>query len=264
MHLFDQDISLIRKAALVFKGNVSSNWSVNGTPNGGYLMAMLTNAMVKCSDKKETPIITANYISRSVPGEADIFVEKFAQSTQFTRLQARLVQGGMERIRIIGTFADEKNECFMKRYEASPPDMHSPEECIEIPSVPDLTILDNMEIRLDPECAGWMSGSLSKRSELKGWIRHRKKRKFDLFSILSCTDSFPPPIMASQGMLSWVPTIELSINVRNIPETTWLKCIFRTRFINCGLLEEDGEVWDENGRLVSISRQIAQFRTTGA
>ncbi len=263
MHLFDQDISLIQKEPLLFKGKVSSNWSVNGTPNGGYLMAMLTNAMVKCSDKKGTPIITANYISKSVPGEAEIIVEKFAKSTQFSRLQARLIQDGIERIRATGTFAYEKNECFLERYETSPPDIHSPDECIEIPSVPNFTILDNMEMRLDPECTGWMEGNLSDRSELKGWIRYRDRREFDLFSTLACTDSFPPPIMASQGMLAWVPTIELSINVRNIPKTTWLKCIFRTRFVNCGLLEEDGEVWDENNELMSISRQIAQYRTAG-
>ncbi|MEZ4579028.1 MAG: thioesterase family protein [Desulfobacterales bacterium] len=61
-------------------------------------------------------------------------------------------------------------------------------------------------------------------------------------------------------MTAWVPTIEFSVNIRNIPASVWLKCIFRTHFINNGLLEEDGEIWDETGELVAISRQIAQFR----
>jgi hypothetical protein len=60
-----------------------------------------------------------------------------------------------------------------------------------------------------------------------------------------------------------VPTIEFSVNIRNAPKTTWLKCVFRTRFVNCGLMEEDGEVWDESGELLAISRQIAQFRKAG-
>jgi hypothetical protein len=38
-----------------------------------------------------------------------------------------------------------------------------------------------------------------------------------------------------------------------------LKCYFRTRFITCGLLEEDGKIWDQNDNLVAISRQIAQY-----
>ena len=54
--------------------------------------------------------------------------------------------------------------------------------------------------------------------------------------------------------------LEFSVNVRNLPATAWLKGVFRTRFITCGLLEEDGEIWDQNGVLIAISRQIAQYR----
>ena len=82
----------------------------------------------------------------------------------------------------------------------------------------------------------------------------------DTASILLVADSFPPAVLTSQGMVAWVPTLEFSVNIRNIPTTKWLKCIFRTRFITCGLLEEDGEIWDEACRLIAISRQIAQYR----
>jgi hypothetical protein len=51
------------------------------------------------------------------------------------------------------------------------------------------------------------------------------------------------------------------VNIRKIPTTDWLKCGFRTRFITCGLLEEDGEIWDQKDELIAISRQIAQYRT---
>jgi acyl-CoA thioesterase len=37
----------------------------------------------------------------------------------------------------------------------------------------------------------------------------------------------------------------------------WLRCRFTTRFVTGGYLEEDGEVWDEAGRLVAQSRQLA-------
>ena len=82
-----------------------------------------------------------------------------------------------------------------------------------------------------------------------------------MLSILLIADAFPPAVLSSQGMVAWVPTIEFSVNIRNIPTTQWLKCIFRTRFITCGLLEEDGEIWDQKGELIAISRQIAQYRT---
>jgi hypothetical protein len=101
---------------------------------------------------------------------------------------------------------------------------------------------------------------LTDRSEIKGWIRFKDDRAFDVPAILLAADAFPPAVLTSQGMVTWVPTIECSINIRNLPASKWLKCFFRTRFITCGLLEEDGEIWDENNALVAISRQIAQYR----
>jgi len=264
MHQFDQDILLAPGEEFSFKGIITDNWSINGNPNGGYLMAILANAMSQESDKKSTPILTANYISRSVPGKANLLVESISQSTQFNRFQANLFQNGMEKVRAIGTFSDGKNDCVFERFEKSAPDIAPREECFKVPPIPKYTLFNRIDALLEPESAGWMQGRLSDKSEQRGWVKFKEDRPFDIFSIALIADSFPPPVLASQGMVAWVPTIEFSINIRNIPQTRWLKCVFRTRFVNCGLLEEDGEVWDEEGRIIAISRQIAQFRKSGA
>jgi hypothetical protein len=263
MHQFDEDIAIESGEKFSFTGTITDNWSINGNPNGGYLMAILANAMTKASDKKSTPILTANYISRSVPGKADMSVEPISQSTKFNRFQANLFQNGKEKIRAIGTFSDEKHDCFFERFEKSAPDIIPREECFLIPPLPKYTLFNRIDALLEPESAGWMQGRLSNKSEQRGWVKFKEDRPFDIFSIALIADSFPPPVLASQGMVAWVPTIEFSINIRNIPETKWLKCIFRTSFVNCGLLEEDGEVWDEEGRIIAISRQIAQYRNAG-
>jgi acyl-CoA thioesterase len=260
MHLFDQDISLSEKVPFHYKGYITDNWSINNTPNGGYLLAILANATLRHSEKRSTPIVTANYISRCAPGDADIQVEEFSRSRQFNRFQVKLIQDGKERIRALGTFADEKNECFLERYEAQEPEIAPLENCIALPEMPNFNLLSWMDIHLDPNSAGWMQGTLSGISEMKGWITFKDARTHDLLSVLLMADCFPPPVFASQGMMAWVPTIELSVNVRKIPEANWIKGHFRSRFITCGLVESDGELWDEEGNLVAISRQIAQFR----
>ncbi len=104
MHPFDQDISLTPQQPFCFRSTVSDNWSVNGIPDGGYLMAIIANAMLQHSQKKSTPILAANYISRCTLGDARIQVESIIQSAQFDRLEGKLFQGGKEKIRMFVTF----------------------------------------------------------------------------------------------------------------------------------------------------------------
>jgi hypothetical protein len=261
MHQFDQDTIITQDESLSFSGQITENWSINGVPDGGYLMAILAKAMMHQSEMRSTPIITANYLSRCEPGEAKILIERISASKQFERFQAQLHQNSKEKIRAFGTFASEDIDCTLETYEMSEPRVAVLEKCVPVPELPNYTLFGQVDIRLDPICTGWMSGKLSDHSEMRGWIKFKNDRPFDILSILLVADSFPPAVLSSQGMVAWVPTIEFSVNIRNIPTTQWLKCIFRTRFITCGLLEEDGEIWDEAGRLVAISRQIAQYRT---
>jgi len=260
MHQFDQDILFAPGEPFSFSGHITDNWSINTVPDGGYLMAIIAKAMMHHSDMKSTPIITANFLNRCEPGDAKVTIEQMSASRQFKRFQGSLWQKGKERIRAFGTFADEKNDCFIKRSEASCPEMAELEKCISVPEISNYPLFSRMDIRLDPVCTGWWYGKLSDTSESKGWIKFKKNRPYDLLSILLIADSFPPAVLSSQGMAAWVPTIELSVNIRKIPTTAWLKCSFRTRFITCGFLEEDGEIWDQEGELIAISRQIAQYR----
>jgi acyl-CoA thioesterase len=47
------------------------------------------------------------------------------------------------------------------------------------------------------------------------------------------------------------------VHFRGRPAPGWLLCVLRTRFLERGLLEEDGEIWDSSGRIVGLSRQMA-------
>ncbi len=258
--MFHDDISVIEKNPGVFEGTVTGNWSVNGNPNGGYLMAILASAIMKRSDKKFTPIMTANYIARCVPGKAVVVVEEISRSTQFNRYEARLIQDGKEKIRALGTFMLEKADCAIERYESGAPELAPVESCISMPELPHYTLFENLDMRIDPASAVWMQGQTAEKSEQKGWVKFRDGNSYDIFSLFLIADSIPPAIFVSQGPVSWVPTIELSTNIRNMPQTDRLKFILRTRFVTCGLLEADGELWDDAENLVSISRQIAQIR----
>ncbi|MCG6879362.1 MAG: thioesterase family protein [Deltaproteobacteria bacterium] len=261
MSLFTDETESVEESPGRFRGRISGNWSVNGNPNGGYLMGIMVDAALRKSEKKRTPIVTANFISRGTPGTAQIVVEKISHSRQFQRFQVSLFQEGEEKVRALATFSAEKENCPDERYETGPAPLPSRDRCVSLPDLTAYGLFRQVELLLDPSCAGWLQKRLSERSENRGWMRLRDDHPYDIASILLVADALPPGILASRGMVAWVPTIELSVSIRNMPKSRWLNCSLRTRFVTCGLLEADGEVWDEKGNLVAISRQIAQVRT---
>ncbi len=266
MHIFDQGIEPKKTreredGIRVHTVRISDGFLVQGTPNGGYLMGLLARQLLSQSDKTSTPIITVNFLTKAKPTEsAEIVTRVISRSKQFNRYEARLLQEGKEILWSTGTFVANDLECSLDKYEERAIDVAPRSECLEIPNMSNFSIYDNMKVLLEPKSLAWVNGELGDKSEIKGWIRFREKREFDLCGVLLASDTFPPPIFVTEGPIAWVPTVEMSVNIRNLPVSEWLKCRFRTRHITCGLLEEDGELWDEAGNLVAISRQIAQFR----
>ena len=56
-----------------------------------------------------------------------------------------------------------------------------------------------------------------------------------------------------------VPTIDLTIHFREVPDDQAQPCLvrFRSRLASGGYVEEDGDVWSHDGRLLAHSRQLA-------
>ncbi len=260
MHLFDQDILLSPTAENAYTTTVAANWSINGTPDGGYLMALMARAALEHSDKRALSILTANFILRSEPGAAELMLENMGASRRFDRWQVKLLQEGQEKVRSMVTLVNPQVDQAGSRYESEMPTVASTGRCIKFGEMSGYTLFDHMDVLLDPGCAEWITGRLDKKSELRGWIKFKDDRPFDPPALLLIADAFPPPIFVSQGMVAWVPTLEMTVNIRNRPKTRWLKCVFRSRYLNGGMVEEDGEIWDETGELVAISRQVAQYR----
>ena len=263
MHAFDRDIGGVQGSDKEIQVSISDQWSINHIPNGGYIMALMIQAMQGEDKTLVTCIVTANYLERCECKPARILVETISLSRHFIRKQARLFQEGQERTRVMGTFIRSMDQPLPRHYEKEPESLPLPDQCFKVPPISrGYTLFDQVDMRLDPGSAGWTQGKFTDRSVQKGWIRFQENREIDVPAITFFADCFPPCIFATRGMVAWVPTIEYSVNVRQLPAPGWLKGIFRTRFISSGLVEEDGELWDEQGSLVAISRQIAKYHPT--
>jgi acyl-CoA thioesterase len=59
-----------------------------------------------------------------------------------------------------------------------------------------------------------------------------------------------------------VPTVDLTVHFRApltppLPDDDWFLAVFRSQMATDGFIEEDGEVWSRDGRLLAHSRQLS-------
>ncbi|HKA05041.1 MAG TPA: thioesterase family protein, partial [Acidimicrobiales bacterium] len=96
-----------------------------------------------------------------------------------------------------------------------------------------------------------------------GWIRLNPSegtRAVDHVLVAALTDAWMPPIFTRVDARMGVPTIDLTIHFRApLPagEAGWFLVLFRSQMAADGFVEEDGEVWSADGRLLAHSRQLA-------
>lgn len=253
-----------------FDASLDPGWQIGAGVNGGMLLATAAHALgeVFAADDHPDPVaISAYYLSASRPGPATLSTDVLRRGRSMSTGQVSLLQTGddgepVERIRALATYAHLERLPDDVRTTATPPRMPPPEECISSEHAPpdfmeQASLLERLDLRLDPACIGWALGEPSGRGLLQGWLRLADGREPDPLMLLLAVDALPP-VTFDLGMFGWTPTLELSVHLRARPAPGWLAVTHRTRNFAGGLLEEDAEVWDSTGRLVAQSRQLAR------
>lgn len=79
------------------------------------------------------------------------------------------------------------------------------------------------------------------------------------------TDAWPPAVFSRLALPLGVPAVDLTIHFRHAAPRVpgWSLVRFRTNLAAEGYLEEDGEVWSADGRLLAQSRQLAVLLAPG-
>jgi hypothetical protein len=110
---------------------------------------------------------------------------------------------------------------------------------------------------IHPEDVAALAEYRSGVARVRGWFRLLEDEPADPLSLVLASDAFPPSIFTTKLPVRWTPTLDLHVHIRSSHPGGWLKCQFTTKFVTGGLLEEDGEMWDEDDNLVAQSRQLA-------
>ncbi|QKW18616.1 thioesterase family protein [Kitasatospora sp. NA04385] len=262
---FDQGIALTAHPDEPgrYDGELGDGWQIGGGVNGGLLLAFAAHALAREAGAAHPHPLTVSgtYISASRPGPATVRTEIVRRGRSLATGSAVLSQDGRERLRVTASFTDLAALDGEVATTALPPQLPAPEQCVGVEHAPrellaEAALLERLDLRLDPATIGWAVGRPSKQGRIQGWFRLADKRPADALSLLLAADALPP-VTFDLGRPGWAPTIELTVHVRALPADGWLRVSHATRNVAGGYFEEDCEVWDENGRLVAQSRQLA-------
>lgn len=263
-----------------WKGEVQPHWDIFDIANGGYLMAIAARAMSEAAGGRLPVSVNAHFTRPVSAGPVGVSVGTIKEGRTFSTMRATVStmttsrapsstyestsarENGGGSLTLLGTFAEPTalgdDVVYMK---GEPTTMPPPDGCIravprgDAPLPPPLVA--QFEERIHPEDALVLAGKPSGVARIRGWFRLHDGEPLDRFTPLLVADAFPPAVFNAGLPLAWTPTLEMTTHIRSTPSTEWLRCIFTTRFVTDGFLEEDGEIWDENGRLVALSRQLA-------
>jgi acyl-CoA thioesterase len=245
-----------------WKAEVPPGWDIFGVTNGGFLMGIATRAMAAEAGGRVLISATGTFLNPSTPGPVQVDVSTLKSGRGFSTLRARLSRDERPLVAVNAVFAEPDRPVPAKDLvEGSPPEIPRPEDCVPVTPVPDSLLpppfAGKVEIVAHPEDAALLTGSSTGKALVRGWFRLRESEEIDAHAVVMATDALPPAIFNSAYEAGWTPTVELSVQVRNPRPLGWLACSVSTRFVTGGMLEEDGEIWDEEGRLVALSRQLA-------
>lgn len=268
---FDRDTAVVARPDEpgTYDIDLSAGWTIISAVNGGYLLAVLGRALREALPHPDPLTITAHYLTASQPGPAVIRTETVRAGRSMATGQASLFQTDdegreVERIRVIGAFADLGALPDDVRTSALPPRMPGYADCVSSDDAPEggpvsgsTAILERLDLRLDPATAGWALGAPSGAGDMRGWLGLADGRDHDALSLLLAVDALPPTAF-DLGLKGWVPTLELTVHIRCRPAPGPLRVAITTRNLAGGLLEEDTQVWDTRDRLVAQSRQLAR------
>jgi hypothetical protein len=243
------------------RGQVHHGWDVFDIPHGGYLAALAANAGLTATGAEDVFTITTHFLAKAMVGPMDFTVRRLGGGR---RLASHLVEGtqaGRPVLTAIMSVGDRSGLTGARWEQRSAPDLDgrlTPRAGAGDEPFPTPAVAQRLGMRLVLDDLGFVSGGLGDaliRAEVDPVVPTPTDQ---LLALVTC-DATPPAAWNALGMTGWVPTVELTAHVRARPVPGPLRVVAMTRSMDGGLLEEDAEVYDADGTLIVLSRQLARW-----
>jgi acyl-CoA thioesterase len=262
---FATDTAVAPQGAGRYTATIDPGWWIERGPNGGYLSAIVLRAVLaEVADPDRPPrSITLHYLRPPVEGPCEVAVTIERAGRGLTTATARMTQGGRDCILALVALGAARPGPGLDDHPAPalplPEDVPPSQPGVNVPDIP-------FRHRFDTRPAiGAPIFTRGEEAVTGGWIRTADDDPLDVVLVAALTDAWVPAVFSKLELPVGVPTIDLTIHLRHLPRPgdRWAIVRFRTTVATDGYLEEDGEVWSADGRLLAQSRQLAVLLAPG-
>ena len=265
---FQAALALSKVSDNIFSFTPDPRYFVGNTPHGGYLLALMNKAMTQVLPHPSSINSNVYYLDRTEPESAELHVEVFRTSKGSSMGQVKLIQNNKITCLYSALCSDFD---YMKGYSGLNTSLPEIMKTVKkndfkvmnydnlgLGSTP--SFIKQLNMSVHPDHAWWDRDTSSDAAEarcsayleLEGGIA-------DTFVLSYLADILPPVVQNKYGSLGWIPTLALTCNIRQLPQTNLLFIDGLAKDISNGYFEQDCYIWDMNGNLVATSRQLAKI-----
>ncbi len=249
-------------------GRVSfpERWTMGpGFAHGGYLMSVALAGVAPLSPHPDPVTMSAHFVRPGRVGDAILDRRLVKAGRSLATVACDVVQGGNVVVTTLTTFGDLSTAGDIAYRSAAFPDIEPQDRCIpadrsQNPLVP--RMVDNLDLLLTPASTRWARGETLDEATMQGWVAFGDGRPIDMPALPMLADALPPPVFSVGAFAPWTPTVELTLHVRRRPAAGMLAVSFRTELIGGSFFESSGTLWNEDGSLVAMSRQLQLITRT--
>ena len=242
-----------------WQAEVHRGWRIGSVANGGYVLALVGRALSDALNQPDPLSINAFYLAPVALGEVEVAVESLSETRSTHFASADLKQEGQLKLRATAAYTDLDRLHGPDWTNVAPPEVPAFDD-VAAPAMSHLEIHRSIDLRMVQGAEVFTDGKTNDSGEFIAWLAHRDGAAPGPIDLLMFADIMPPPIFTVYGAYGWVPTVELTVQVRRKPSAGPLLARHTTRQVTRGVAETDTEIWDSEGDLAAMARQTYKVR----
>lgn len=255
MGRFAEDTAVTPAGEGAFDCRIDSGWWVVAGPNGGYVAAIVTRALVAAGAGRPLRSLTVQYLKAPEEGRARVTVEVLRSGRSVSFLAARLEQDGRSCAHALAVLAGPREGLELEQLR--PPEVAPPEELDPMPGRGQAPpFAQNLDYR---PALGPLPFTGGEEALAGGWLRFERDEPLDAPALVALCDSWFPAVFGTTTQPVAAPTLDLTVHLRatGTRPAGWVLGRYRTRLAREGFMEEDAELFSPDGELLAQSRQLA-------